>query len=159
MVWTFGNIEIFEFWVILVICFFFVIWNIWRFYLDVNELFVIGHLVFGRFVFTLLEICFTQPMRLFYTLFTLPNNFLYLSIIYLPMAKLGSVSTRFPLISYFSTLFIRFMPPIIISSVALKTKNSYLSSFIKCSTTQYIRGVGVVLMGETRKSKFMPCTV
>ena len=139
--------------------FFFVIWNIWRFYLDVNELFVIGHLVFGRFVFTLLEICFTQPMRLFYTLFTLPNNFLYLSIIYLPMAKLGSVSTRFPLISYFSTLFIRFMPPIIISSVALKTKNSYLSSFIKCSTTQYIRGVGVVSMGETRKSKFMPCTV
>ena len=139
--------------------FFFVIWNIWRFYLDVNELFVIGHLVFGRFVFTLLEICFTQPMRLFYMLSTLPNNFLYLSIIYLPMAKLGSVSTRFPLISYFSTLFIRFMPPIIISSVALKTKNSYLSSFIKCSTTQYIRGVGVVLMGETRKSKFMPCTV
>ena len=139
--------------------FFFVIWKISRFYLDVNELFVIGHLVFGRFVFTLLEICFTQPMRLFYTLFTLPNNFLYLSIIYLPMAKLGSVSTRFPLISYFSTLFIRFMPPIIISSVALKTKNSYLSSFIKCSTTQYIRGVGVVLMGETRKSKFMPCTV
>ena len=94
--------------------------------MDVNELFVIGHLVFGRFVFTLLEICFTQPMRLFYTLFTLPNNFLYLSIIYLPMAKLGSVSTRFPLISYFSTLFIRFMPPIIISSVSLETKNSYL---------------------------------